>query len=127
MPGLIRKSLDQPDEVRTFEDGSGLLNVVDLDGRPVGRATFQPGWRWSVHVKPIAGTQSCQAAHVCYFVAGRMTVVMDDGEEMQYGPGDVAVMAPGHDAWIVGDQPCVVVDWQGFAEYARPSHSSDED
>ena len=85
----------------------------------VGRATFMPGWRWSEHVKPIAKTDSCQAAHLGYFVSGRMTVVMDDGEELEYGPGDFADMAPGHDAWIVGDEPCVVVDWQGYADYAK--------
>jgi quercetin dioxygenase-like cupin family protein len=119
MPQLIRKSLDTPDETRTFDGGTGQLALITTDGGPVGRATFLPGWRWSDHVKPIAGTASCQAAHVCYFVSGRMKVVMDDGESLEYGPGDVAVMAPGHDAWIVGDQPCVVVDWQGFADSAR--------
>jgi thiosulfate/3-mercaptopyruvate sulfurtransferase len=121
MSGLIRKSLDDPEEVRPFENGTGQLQLVNLEGGLVGRATFQPGWRWSEHVKPIARTDSCQAAHTCYFVSGQMTVVMDDGEEMDYGPGDVAVMAPGHDAWIVGDEPCVVIDWQGFADYAKAS------
>jgi len=120
MAGLIRKSLDAPEEVRKFAADSGHLDLVNLDAGPVGRATFQPGWRWSQHVKPIAGTESCQAAHTGYFVSGRMKVVMDDGEEMEYGPGDFAVMAPGHDAWIVGDEPCVVIDWQGFADYAKP-------
>jgi len=119
MAGLIRKSLDSPDETRPFEQGTGKLEVVNTDGGVVGRATFEPGWQWSKHVKPIAGTDSCQAAHTCYFVSGRMKVVMDDGEEMEYGPGDFAHMAPGHDAWIVGDERCVVVDWHGFAEYAK--------
>jgi len=120
MPRLTRKSLDSPEEIRKFEGDSGQLNLVNLDAGPVGRATFEPGWRWSEHVKPIAKTDSCRAAHTCYFVSGRMKVVMDDGEEMEYGPGDFAVMAPGHDAWILGDEPCVVVDWQGFADYAKP-------
>jgi quercetin dioxygenase-like cupin family protein len=120
MSQLIRKSLDTPEEVRKFEDGSGQLELVNVDAGAVGRATFQPGWRWSQHVGPIANTASCQAAHTCYFVSGRMRVVMDDGEEMEYGPGDFAVMASGHDAWILGDEPCVVVDWQGFSEYAKP-------
>jgi quercetin dioxygenase-like cupin family protein len=119
MPGLIRKSLDAPEEVRPFEAGSGHLDVVNLDSGPVGRATFRPGWRWSEHVKPIAGTDSCQAAHTCYFVSGRMKVVMDDGEEMEYVAGDFAIMAPGHDAWVVGEETCVVVDWQGYADYAK--------
>lgn len=119
MSGLTRMNLDSPEEVRPFEGGSGQLNLVNLDGGPVGRATFQPGWKWSQHVKPIANTASCQAAHTCYFIAGRMHVVMDDGQALEYGPGDFAVMPPGHDAWIVGEEPCVVIDWQGFADYAK--------
>jgi quercetin dioxygenase-like cupin family protein len=119
MAGLIRKSLDSPEETRPFEEGKGKLELVNVEGGPVGRATFEPGWQWSKHVKPIAGTESCQAAHMAYFVSGRMKVVMDDGEEMDYGPGDFAIMAPGHDAWTVGDEACVVIDWQGFADYAK--------
>jgi quercetin dioxygenase-like cupin family protein len=119
MASLVRKSFDTPDETRPFEDGSGKLELVNTDGGPVGRATFEPGWRWSTHVKPIAGTDSCQAAHTGYFVSGRMKVVMDDGEEIEYGPGDFGHMEPGHDAWIVGDEPCVVIDWQGFGHYAE--------
>jgi len=119
MPGLTRKSFDTPDETRPFEAGMGGLEVINTDDGVVGRATFEPGWQWSKHVKPIAGTESCQAAHTGYFVSGRMKVVMDDGEEREYGPGDFATMAPGHDAWIVGDEPCVVIDWQGFGDYAK--------
>jgi quercetin dioxygenase-like cupin family protein len=119
MAGLIRKSLDSPEETRPFEDGKGKLELVNLEGGGVGRATFEPGWQWSKHVKPIAGTDSCQAAHMAYFISGRMKVVMDDGEEMDYGPGDFAIMGAGHDAWTVGDEPCVVIDWQGFADYAK--------
>jgi quercetin dioxygenase-like cupin family protein len=119
MSGLVRKSLDSPEEIRPFEGGTGQLELVNVEGGAVGRATFLPGWRWSEHVKPIAKTDSCQAAHMGYFVAGRMKVVMDDGEEMEFGPGDFAIMAPGHDAWTVGDEPCVVIDWQGFADYAK--------
>ncbi len=120
MPGLVRKSLDSPEETRPFEGGTGQLQLVNLEQGAVGRATFLPGWRWSEHVKPIAKTESCQAAHMAYFVSGRMKVVMNDGEEMEYGPGDFATMAPGHDAWVLGDEPCVVIDWQGFADYAKP-------
>jgi quercetin dioxygenase-like cupin family protein len=119
MAGLIRKSFDSPDETRPFEADKGKLQVINTGGGAVGRATFEPGWRWSEHIKPIAGTESCQAAHTGYFVSGRMKVVMDDGEEAEYGPGDFAYMAPGHDAWVVGDEPCVVIDWQGFADYAK--------
>ena len=113
------KSFDSPDEVREFE-GKGKADVVNIGGRTVGRGTFEPGWRWSEHVKPIAGTDSCQAPHFGYVVSGRMKVVMDDGIEGEAGPGDVVYIEPSHDAWIVGDEPCVFVDWQGFETYAKP-------
>jgi quercetin dioxygenase-like cupin family protein len=119
MAGLVRLSLDTPEEVRPFEEGKGKLELVNVDAGPVGRATFEPGWQWSKHVKPIAQTASCRAAHMCYFIAGRMKIVMDDGEETEYGPGDFGVIPPGHDAWISGDEPCVVIDWQGVADYAK--------
>ena len=121
MAGLIRKSFDSPDEIRPFEGDKGRLELVNSENGAVGRATFQPGWKWSEHVKPIAKTSSCEAAHAGYFVSGRMKVVMNDGEEMEYGPGDFALMAPGHDAWVVGNDPCVVIDWQGFTHYAERS------
>ncbi len=120
MPALIRKSFNAPEETRMFKDASGRLDLVNVEEGPVGLATFQPGWRWSSHVKPIAYTDSCQSAHVCYFLSGRMMVVADNGEEIGYGPNDFAIMAPGHDAWIVGEEPCQVLDWQGFADYAKP-------
>ncbi|HEU5420410.1 MAG TPA: cupin domain-containing protein [Streptosporangiaceae bacterium] len=119
MTGMIRKSLDSPEETRPFEAGMGKVELVNIEEGPVGRATFEPGWRWSEHVGPIAQTDSCQAAHLGYFISGRMRVVMDDGQEMEFGPGDFGVIPPGHDAWVVGDQPCVVIDWQGFADYAK--------
>jgi quercetin dioxygenase-like cupin family protein len=119
MPNLIRKSLDSPEESRPFTDGMGKVDLVNLDSGAVGRAIFEPGWRWSSHVKPIAKTESCQAPHLGYYVSGRMGVRMDDGEEVEFGPGDFAIIPPGHDAWVVGDQPCVVIDWQGFADYAK--------
>jgi quercetin dioxygenase-like cupin family protein len=116
---LQRMSLDSPEEVRPFEEDKGKLELVNLASGPVGRATFQPGWQWSKHIKPIAKTDSCQAAHVGYFISGRMKVVMDDGTEDEFGPGDLMICPPGHDAWIVGDDACVVIDWQGFADYAK--------
>ncbi len=119
MAGLVRKSLNTPEETRLFEDGKGVVELVNTDGGAVGRATFQPGWKWSEHVKPIAKTDSCQAPHTGYFVAGHMVIAMDDGERMEFGPGDFMTAAPGHDAWIVGDEPCVVVDWHGFGDYAK--------
>jgi quercetin dioxygenase-like cupin family protein len=122
MTSMIRKSLNSPEETRPFAEGKGQLELVNMDSGPVGRATFEPGWRWSEHVKPIAGTDSCQAAHMGYYVSGRMKVMMDDGEEAEFSPGDFAVIPPGHDAWTVGDEPCVVIDWQGFADYAKPKN-----
>jgi quercetin dioxygenase-like cupin family protein len=119
MAGMLRMSLDAPEETRPFEDGMGKVELVNVESGPVGRATFQPGWRWSEHVKPIAKTESCQAPHLGYYISGRMRVVMDDGQELEFGPGDFAVIPPGHDAWTVGTEPCVVVDWQGFADYAK--------
>jgi quercetin dioxygenase-like cupin family protein len=119
MARLVRKSLDTPEEIQPFEAGMGQVVLVNLDDGPIGRATFMPGWRWSEHVKPIAKTDSCQAAHMGYYVSGRMKVVMDDGEELEYGPGDFSTIPPGHDAWTIGDEPCVVIDWQGFADYAK--------
>ena len=119
MAGLVRKSLDKPEEVRPFNEGSGQLELVNLAEGPVGRATFEPGWQWSKHVKPIAGTDSCQASHMGYVISGRMKVVMDDGQEDEFGPSDFMICPPGHDAWIVGDEACVIIDWQGVADYAK--------
>jgi quercetin dioxygenase-like cupin family protein len=119
MPSMEKKNLGTPEETRPFQDDKGYVELVTVSGGPVGRATFQPGWRWSEHVKPIAGTESCQAAHAGYYVSGRMAVRMDNGEELEYGPGDVAVIPAGHDAWIVGGEPCVLIDWAGFGDYAK--------
>jgi quercetin dioxygenase-like cupin family protein len=119
MSGLVRKSFDSPEETRPFEDGKGKLDLVDLENGGVGRAVFEPGWKWSLHVKPIAQTESCQAAHMGYCVSGRMVVRMNDGEEQEIGPGDFMTAEPGHDAWVVGDEACVMIDWQGFADYAK--------
>ena len=116
---MQRASFDEPDETRPFEGGTGRLELLDASGGLVGRAVFEPGWRWSSHVKPIAGTDSCQAAHMGYVVAGRMIVRMDDGPQEEFGTGDLMVVPPGHDAWVVGDEACVLVDWQGVADYAK--------
>ena len=120
MTALERKSLNTPDETRPFKDGKGKVEVVNVGSHTLGRAVFEPGWRWSEHVKPIAGTPSCQAAHTGYVLEGRMSVRMDDGSEVEYGPGDAFYMPPGHDAWIVGNQRCVLIDFTGVAKYAQP-------
>ncbi len=87
----------------------------------IGRMTFEPGWKWSDHVKPIAGTESCEARHFQYHVSGRLAIRMDDGAEIVAGPGDVTSLPSGHDAWVVGDEPVVVVDWYGASNYAKAS------
>ncbi len=120
MAGLEIRSPDSPDEVRPFAGGKGGVNVVSVTPGPVGRGVFEPGWRWSEHVKPIAGTDSCQTAHLGYVLSGRMHIVMDDGSEGECGPGDVVHIAPGHDAWTVGDEPCVMVDFGQIQDYAKP-------
>ena len=119
MAGLEQKSVESPDETRPFVD-KGRAELVTLGGRTVGKGTFEPGWRWSEHVKPLAGTDSCQATHFAYVLSGRMAVRMDDGTEGETGPGEFVRIEPGHDAWTVGDEPCVLVDFQGFERYAKP-------
>jgi quercetin dioxygenase-like cupin family protein len=120
MNQLERKPLSKPDEVRPFKEGKGELDVVTLGHTTMGRAVFEPGWRWSQHVKPIAGTDSCQAEHTGVCLEGRMIVKMDDGSQMEYGPGDAFYMPPGHDAWVVGNERCVMVDVTGVTQYAKP-------
>ncbi len=117
MGTLASRNFSASDDVRTFD--KGRMEVITLGGATVGRATFSAGWKWSECVKPVAGTESCQVAHLGYVVSGRMHVVMDDGTEGEAGPGDLVEVSPGHDAWIVGDEPCVFLDVQGAANYAR--------
>lgn len=117
---LQRKSLDMPDEERMFLDGKGSLKIYKVGGATIGRGTFQPGWRWSQHVKPIAGTDSCQAEHTGLVLNGAMCVRMDDGEEVEYHAGDSFYMRPGHDAWVVGNTTCELLDFSGATHYAVP-------
>ena len=118
MTTIHKKSLDTPDELRPIEKGT--VEVVTLEGgTSFMRLTFQPGWRWSECVKPIVGTDSCQVHHVGYTISGRMHVRMGDGTEMDIGPGDATEIPPGHDAWIVGTEPFVSIDFQGADEYAK--------
>ena len=111
------KSLNSPDETRSFERGK--LELVNIGGISVGRGIFEPGWRWSKHVKPIAKTKSCEAPHFQYHVSGTLKIVMDYGTEKECRAGDVSLLPPGHDAWVVGDEPVVVVDFQGMVDYAK--------
>jgi quercetin dioxygenase-like cupin family protein len=118
MAALEVKNFDSPDETRPFE-GKGKADVVQIGGQTVGRAVFEPGWRWSENVKPIAGTESCQVSHLGYVISGRMRVFMDDGTEGEVGPGDVMAIPPGHDAEVVGDEACVSLDFGEFGDYAK--------
>ncbi len=113
------KSLNNPDEVRTFDKGK--LELVNIAGKTVGRATLQPGWRWSKSVKPLMNTKSCEAPHFQYHVSGTLRVRMDVGSERDFKAGDVSLLEAGHDAWVVGDEPVVVVDFQGMSDYAKGS------
>ena len=119
MPGLEVKSFESPDETRPFQD-KGQGKIVNVGDSSVLRGTFEPGWHWTEHMKPIAGTDTCQSPHFLYVLSGRMKVRMDDGTEGEVGPGDVARIDPGHDAWVVGDQACEVVDFGASASYAKP-------
>lgn len=121
MADLEGKTFDSPDEVRAFQ-ANGRLELVNLASGAVGRGTFEPGWKWSNDVKPLAGTDSCQVPHVGYVLSGRMNVVMDDGSEHEYSPGEAFNMPPGHDAWTVGDEACVLLDFGGLKGYAEHSH-----
>ncbi len=102
------KNVETPDDQRRTD--RGVLNVVNLPGATVVKATFQPGWKWSTDLKPLAGTDSCQVAHTGIVVSGNFHVRMDDGREFDLGPGDAHVVAPGHDAWVIGDEPVVAYD-----------------
>ncbi len=108
------KSLDAPEDKRSFEHGE--IQLVRAGDRTIGRAVLNPGWRWSADVKPLVGTSSCEVTHTGYVLSGRMRVRMNDGTEAEFGPGDAQFVSPGHDAWVVGDEPCVVVDFTGPAQ-----------
>jgi hypothetical protein len=112
------KSFDAPDEVRPFE-GKGHADVVTVAGHAVARGVFEPGWKWSTNLKPIAGTESCEVSHLGYCASGRMRIYMDDGSEAEIGPGEAAAIPPGHDAEVVGDEPCVWIDFGEIQEYAK--------
>lgn len=109
MPKIEGKNFETPDERKNpFEKGK--IDIVTVGGLTINRETLAPGWRWSTHVKPVVGGDSCQKHHVKIFLSGRQRVRMDDGTEMEFGPGDVAIMEPGHDAWVVGNEPNVLIE-----------------
>jgi hypothetical protein len=102
----------------TEHRSNGRAEIVKIGSGDVGRLILEPGWRWSNDVQPIAGTASCEAPHFQYHVSGRLAIRMDDGTEFVAGPGDVTSLPQGHDAWVVGDDPAVMVDWFGASNYA---------
>lgn len=114
------KNFDSPDETRQFE-GNGHAKAVQLGGHTVLEGTFEPGWKWSANVKPIAGTDSCQVAHFGYVLSGNMRIFMDDGSETEIKAGDVFAIPPGHDADVPGPEACVMVDFGEIGNYAKPS------
>ena len=117
MASLESRNLDQPDESRTPDKTE--VHVVSVGGNEVGRFTFQPGWRWSECVKPVAGTDSCQMTHLGYAVSGQLHIAHDDGTAVDIGPGDAYVIEPGHDAWVVGDATFVGIEFKSAADYAK--------
>ena len=112
-----RKSFKTPDEVRTFEKGK--VELLNIGGGVVGRLTLEPGWRWSKHVKQIAGTDLCEAPHFQYHVSGKIHIKTSDGKEFDAVPGEVTALPAGHDAWVVGNEPVVLIDWSGASNYAK--------
>ena len=117
----VRKASDG--ETRSFDKGHG--EILDFGGRAVaGRYTFEPGWRWTTHMAARVGTRTCEAAHFGYCLSGRMTIRMDDGETVGVSAGVFITVAPGHDAWVEGDEPCVVVDFTGAESFARRSEEA---
>ena len=113
------KSFSNPDEVRTFPKGK--LELIKIGGSTIGRATFEPGWRWADSVQPLVKTKSCEAPHFQYHVSGTLMVVMDDGTQLECKAGDISLLPTGHNAWVVGNEPVIVVDFQGMIDYAKES------
>jgi len=109
---IIKKSFTSPGETKK-PFAKGIIETVAIGGLVVSRETLEPGWKWSEHVKPIVNTESCQKYHVKYFLSGRQKVVMNDGTEFEFGPCDLAIIQPGHDAWVVGDEPNVLLELSG--------------
>ena len=111
------KSFNKPDEVRTFPKGK--LELITIGGATISRATFEPGWKWSTSLQLLVKTKSCEAPHFQYHLSGVIKIVMDDGAQFECKAGDVSLLPVGHDAWVVDNEPVVVVDFQGMVDYAK--------
>jgi uncharacterized cupin superfamily protein len=107
--GVTNKALERPDQTMTFDGGQ--VQIVTIGDSTVRRSTYEPGWRWSTSVKPMAKTDSCQVHHVGYMVSGTLHVLSDDGSEAEIGPGEAYEIQPGHDGWVVGDAPLTSVEF----------------
>jgi len=115
---FAKKNLASPDVTR--DCGHGTLELATLEDATLARATLQPGWKWSEHIRPIVNTESCQVQHLQYVIRGRLRIVQDDGSQMDLGPGDFASIPAGHDAWVVGDEPFVCIDFSpDMKQYAQ--------
>jgi class 3 adenylate cyclase len=119
---LQRRKFAEPDDVRTFPHGH--VDVVEMDDHVVGRMVYEPGWQWSVDVKPIAGGAACQFHHVGYTVSGRLRVQMADGTELETGPQEIFEFPPGHDAWVVGDEAWVGIDFEAMRTYGKKADAA---
>ncbi|HYM81977.1 MAG TPA: cupin domain-containing protein [Candidatus Limnocylindria bacterium] len=114
---LDLKRFERPDETRVFE--KGRFELVTIGGLTLGRATYDPGWKWSVHVRPLAGTELCEVSHVGMVVSGRCAIAMKDGRTIEIAPGDLFSVGPGHDSWVVGSEPYVSLHFLGAGDYAK--------
>jgi len=110
-------SFNKPLETRKFP--LGKLDLVNIGGAVIGRGIFEPGWKWSTSVKPIVNTKSCEAPHFQYHLSGTLRIIMDDGTTFDAKPGDVTLLPSGHDAYVIGDEAVVVIDFQGMIDYAK--------
>jgi hypothetical protein len=119
MAGVVVRRFEDPDERREFENGS--FELIGLPGVTIGRARYEPGWKWSTHIGPTAGRLTCQVEHVGMVVSGRAAIAMDDGETIEVGTGDLFHVLPGHDSWVVGDEPYVSLHFLGAEGYATAS------
>ena len=117
MNEIILKKFEKPDEARTFEKGK--LELVTIGGVTIGRASYEPGWKWSEHLRSGAGTELCEVEHVGLALKGRCAVRMRDGKEIVLKPGDLFYVKPGHDSWVVGDEPYVSIHFLGAGQYAK--------
>jgi quercetin dioxygenase-like cupin family protein len=115
---IVKRNLQSPDVIR--DCGNGVLELVHLEDQTLGRFTLRPGWRWSEHVRPMAKTDYCEVPHIQYVISGRLMVVMEDGTKMELVPGDFVCIPPGHDAWVLGQEPFVAIDYSpAMKDYAK--------